>query len=47
MKHTVEERIIRIQKRKSAIASGALRSGEVDGKEVLENFRIMFEDEQE
>ncbi len=44
MKHTVEERIIQIQKRKSAIASGALQGREVDSKEVLQNFRIMFED---
>ncbi|KAF8338153.1 P-loop containing nucleoside triphosphate hydrolase protein [Cantharellus anzutake] len=44
IKHTVEERIIQIQKRKSAIASGALRGRAADSKEVVENFKIMFED---
>ncbi|KAF8313854.1 hypothetical protein DL93DRAFT_2058713 [Clavulina sp. PMI_390] len=48
-RHTIEERILVIQNRKNAIVNAALRGGKAggsDSKEVLENLRIMFgEDE--
>jgi len=44
VRNTIEERILEIQKRKTAIVNGALRGPNVDDREVLENFRIMFED---
>jgi len=44
--HTIEKRIIRIQKRKTAIVNSAL-AGKGDSTESLENLRMMFEEEEE
>ena len=43
-RNTIKERMLEIQKRKTAIANGALRGQGADSRDVLENFRIMFED---
>lgn len=44
--HTIENRILQIQKRKMAIVNSAL-AGKGDTTESLENLRIMFEEDDE
>lgn len=44
--HTIEKRILRIQKRKTAIVNSAL-AGKGDTTGSLENLRIMFEEDDE
>ena len=44
--HTIEKRILQIQKRKTAIVNSAL-AGKGDSSEGVENLRIMFEEGEE
>ena len=44
--HTIERRILQIQKRKMAIVNSAL-AGKGDSTESLENLRIIFEEDEE
>lgn len=44
--HTIENRILRIQKRKTAIVNSAL-AGKGDSVESLDNLRIIFEEDEE
>ncbi len=44
--HTIEKRILRIQKRKTAIVNSAL-AGKGDSSESLENLMIIFEEDEE
>ena len=44
--HTIEKRILQIQKRKTAIVNSAL-AGKGDSTEGLDNLRIMFEEDED
>lgn len=45
--HTVEKRVLAIQKRKTAIVSSALGKSNMSTSEGLENLRIMFGDDED